>query len=419
MAYPAVRRVLVSGFIVGLVRISFESLKFIPNFEEYALPYVLSSNILEQAFVILLAMTAVGIYLESTEVDIPSLLRRIWASRPLTAFVIAIILYSAFVSAVIAVDKPYELLVANNLWGVSVLTVFYSKSLLELISPNVMALMIGIPTLLLLSSRRTPNGRLRKNLVYLGLSAVVMGVAFLVFTTYQNIELVETEGLLYLLLSIMFSSAAVSFNRASLYAGFLSKTDGASLHPSSAFSRKLKLEHSEIVGSQFLVEIDSTSSYTDSVVSFCQEFLSRGARVIVATSKAGSLFRALSDYGDIRFCLFSSSVSRPTALENERQILVPQDSLMEIIDIVENMVKESGEARFALILDNLSDRLLSVGLEKLYKSLKEMVATLSERNTSSLFLLHAGTMDSKALNLMRSLFTKILESSGNRLIIVK
>lgn len=419
MAYPAARRVLVSGFIVGLVRISFELLKFVPNFEEYELSYVLSSNILEQTFVILLAMASVGVYLESTEVDVTSLLRRIWASRPVSIFVVSLILYSAFVTAVIVVDRPYELLAANNLWGVSMPTIFYSKSLLELISPNVMALMIGIPTLLLLSSRRTPNGRLRKNLAYLGLSAVVMGAAFLAFTTYQNIELVETEGLLYLLLSIMYSSAAVSFNRASLYAGFLSKTDGASLHPSSPFSRILKMEHSEIVGTQFLVEIAATSSYTEHVVSFCQEFLSRGARIIIATSKAGGLFRALSDYDDIRFCLFSSSVSRPTALENERQILIPQDSLMEIIEILEKMMKESGEARFALILDNLSDRLLSVGLEKLYKSLKEMLATLIERNASSLFLLHAGTMDSKALSLLRSLFTRILESTANRLIIVK
>lgn len=419
-AYPAVRRLLVNGFIVGLIRISLESLKFLPNFKDYALAYALSSNILEQTFVILLAMTSVGVYLESTEVDIQSLLRRIGASRPLTLFVIIIILYSAFVTVVVAVDRPYELQVASNLWGVSMLTMFYSYSFLELISPNVMALMIGVPTLLLLASRRTPNRRLRRNLVYLGLSDIVIGGAFLVFTTYQNIELVETEGLLYLLLSIMFSSAALSFNRASLFAGFLGKTAGAlTLHPSSPFSRPLKMEHSEIVGTQFLVEIDTTLSYIDPVVNFCQEFLSHGARVIVATSKAGELFHTLSEYGEIRFCLFSSSVSRPTALENERQILIPQESLIDIIDIVEKMLKDSGEARFALVLDNLSDRLVSVGLEKTYKSLKEMLATLSERNASGLFLLHAGTMDSKALNLLRSLYTKILESKRDKMTIVK
>ena len=419
-AYPAVRRVIVSGFVFGLLRVSLESLKFIPNYKDYALPYALSSNVLEQTFVILLAIASVGIYLESAEVDILSLLRMIRTSRVLTLFVLAIIVYSAFVTVVIAVDRPYSLLVANNLWGVSMLTMFYSKSFLELISPDVMALMMGVPTLLLLASRRTPNRRLRRNLVYLGLSALVIGVAFLAFTTYQNVELIETEGLLYLLLSIMFSSAALSFNRASVYAGFLGKPAGAlPLQPSSPFSRTLKVAHSEIMGTQFLVEVDADSLYLDPVVNFCREFLSHGARVIVATSKAGGLFRALSGYDDIRFCLFSSSVSRPTALENERQILIPQDSLMDIIDIVEKMSKESGDTRFALVLDNLSDRLVSIGLEKTYRSLKEMLVTLSERNVSSLFLLHAGTMDSKALNLLRSLFTKILESTRDRLLIVK
>ena len=150
--------------------------------------------------------------------------------------------------------------------------------------------------------------------------------------------------MLFFLLSITFSSAAVSFNRASTYAGFLNNPaqPQSGERDSTQFSKSLKKTHAEIIGSQFLVEVDVNAPYEKTVIDFCLEFLSNGEMVFVATPKSSVLHRALANYSGIRFCLFSSNVSRPTPVEKEEgQILIPQDSLTDIIDVLEMVWKQS------------------------------------------------------------------------------
>ena len=307
------------AFIVGLCRIFFEILKMLPNFQAVALSYDLATNILEQGFVILIATTSVGLYLGSTETEIKALLGRIWSRKNLSSLLLIIVGYCVFVSSYIAIEKPYTLEVAKDLWGTKITTIFFPQSFLALIAPNVFVLMIGVPAVLFLASRKTKNKQLGRNLVYFGLSYMFVGLTFLGFTIYQNEAMVDPEGLLYFLLSIMFSSAAVSFNRASTYAGFLDYPAQLATgeRDSIQFSRSLKKTHAEIIGSQFLVEVDVNAPYEKTVTDFCLEFLSNGERVFVATPKSSVLQRALATYSGIRFCLFSSSVSRPTPVEKE------------------------------------------------------------------------------------------------------
>ena len=100
--------------------------------------------------------------------------------------------------------------------------------------------------------------------------------------------------------------------------------------------------------------------------------------------------------------------------------MIPQDSLTDIIDVLEMVWKQSNDDRkSALVLDNLSDRVMSVGLERTYEYLKEMLSILGERKVTCFFLVHDGTLDAKAQNLLRSIFTNILVVSRDRLIVLK
>jgi len=423
-AYPAVRRILVLAFVAGLVRISLEALKFLPDFQNISLLYVLVTNILEQIFVILLTVTSIGIYLQSTEGGIRSLLGKIWKHKVLSSFVLSDVIYSGIVSSYIAIEKPYTVLAAKDLWGGAITTSFYSQSFLALIAPNVFVLIVGVSAFFFLAAKRSTNKQLKRNLIYLGLSSFIIGIGFLAFTIIQNTIEVDPEDLLYFVLSIMFSSAAVSFNRASTYAGLLNYSPAqvkSTSQSSLQFSKFLRKEHSEISGMQFLMEVDANGSYEKTVIDFCLESLSNGGGVIAVTSKSSLLYHSLSKYNGIHFCLFSSSVSRPTPVEREEgQILIPQDSLLEIVDVIETVLRQAGdEGRLALVLDNLSDRVISIGLERTYKYLKEMLAILAERKVTSLFLLHEGTMDARTLNLLRSLFTNILVSTKDRMTVLK
>ncbi|MDG6905391.1 MAG: hypothetical protein JRN20_06385, partial [Nitrososphaerota archaeon] len=272
------------------------------------------------------------------------------------------------------------------------------------------------------ASRKTRKKLLARNLVYLGLSSFTVGVLFLAFTIYQNEARVDPEGVLYFLLSIMFSSAALTFNRASVYAGFVDRPSSqGALMNTSHFSKLLKKDHEGIVGSQFLVEVDVNAMYEKTVTDFCLEFLSFNDGVLVVTPRSSVLHKALEEYKDIRFCLFSGSVSRPTPVEDGGgQILIPQDSLTDIVDVLETIWKQSKEDRRpALVLDNLSDRVISVGLERTYKYLKEMLSILGEHKTTCFFLIHTGTLETKGLSLLRSLFGSILVVTGEKLTILK
>jgi hypothetical protein len=366
---------------------------------------------------------SVGIYLESTDTGIVALLKRIWRNKTLSSFLLAIVAYCVLVSSYIAIEKPYTVAVAKDLWGATITTIFFPQSFLELIAPNVLILIICVPAFLFLASRRTQNKQLARNLVYFGLSSMVVGLSFLGFTVYQNKAMVDPEGLLYFVLSIMFSSAALSFNQASVYAGFLDRPSEASNRrtDSNLFSKLLRKNHDQIVGGQYLVEVDVNAPYEKTVIDFCLEFLSYGDSVLVVTPKSSVLQRALDQYKDIRFCLFSSNVSRPTPVEDESgQILIPQDSLTDIVDVLETMWKQSKvDRKTALVLDNLSDRVISIGLEKTYKYLKEMLAIFGEQGTTCFFLIHGGTMEARGQNLLRSLFGNILVVSRDRLTVLK
>ena len=122
---------------------------------------------------------------------------------------------------------------------------------------------------------------------------MIMGLAFLAFTIYQNTSMVDPEELLYLLLSVTFSSAALSFNRASTYAGFLGQAPtllrlGES---SSQFSKSMHKEHADIVEKEFLLEVKVNVPYERVVEDFCAEFLSQGGMVFAVTTKSSVLYR--------------------------------------------------------------------------------------------------------------------------------
>lgn len=420
-AFSAVRRVFIVAFLAGIFRISLEGLKLIPNFGEYSFAYVVFTNILEQIFVIMSATTAAGIYLESKEVGVRGLLRKISTNKGLSFSIYLITGYSATVSGFILLEKPYILEQAKNLWGYPLLTVFYPKSFLTIISPNVFVLIVGVSYLLFASALRTKNKELRKNLLYLGFSDLLVGLGFLVLTTYQNFALIESEFTMYFFLSVLFSTSAVSFNRASLYSGLLLDTTTAKEPANFEFSRQINLDHQSMVGRQFLLEVDANAGYERDVVSFCKESLAGGMTVIVVTARSSVLYRTLSSNQDIRFFLFSGRVSRPTAIEGEEgKMLIPQDSLMEVIELLDRLWAHSGSnGKLALVFDNLSDRVISIGLERTYKSLKEMFTILGDRSVTTLFLLHSGTLDQRALHILRSLFGTILESKGDGIEVIK
>lgn len=420
-AFSAVRRVFVFAFLAGLIRISLEGLKLFPNFQDYAFAYDLLTNVLEQIFVVISATTAAGIYLESKEVSIRRLFEKIATNKGLTLLIYSIIGYSVAVNGYIILERPFLLEQARNLLGYQFLTIFYPKSFLVIILPNVLVLIIAVPYLLFASALRSRNKELRKNLLYLGFSDLLLGLGFLGFTAYQNFVLIDPEFTMYFLLSVLFSASAVSFNQTSVYAGLLPAPAIVTESASDEFSKQINYAHESTVGRQILLEVDANTGYERDVASFCKEFLANGFTVIAITAKSNAVYHALSGLPQVRYFLFSGSVSRPTAIEGEEgRMLIPQDSMMEVIGLLERMWATSGgDGKIALVFDNLSDRVISVGLERTYKSVKEMLAILGDRKVTTLFLMHGGTLDQKALTILRSLFGTILESKRDRIAIVK
>jgi hypothetical protein len=233
-----------------------------------------------------------------------------------------------------------------------------------------------------------------------------------IYTIFQTLGKIDLDGVTYLTLAVIFSFTAVGFNKASVLAGFLGY-EPENLNGASAvtfpFSRRLRKERGSLSGKMFLMESRVGSDMEPLVRDFCIEQLSSGEKVFVVTNISSSLYRVLSKYRDIRFCLFSERVTRPQPSEKENEILIPQDGIATILDVIEKAAEP--KTRKTLVLDNLTDIFITLGRQAGQKFLKTANEYIAEKEATTLFITYPEAMDTQVTNWVRSLFGNILTTS--------
>ncbi|MGI0085102.1 MAG: hypothetical protein ACREBQ_08475, partial [Nitrososphaerales archaeon] len=410
---------LLSVYVLACVLVLFELFRIgISQFVSNSLLmtfYTVGSTSLVLANAWLLAVAAVGTYLRPKSPKFRDIFSEIYKH------VSHALLFTAFSAAVIfsgislVVFEPYNIRAINNLWGISVLsTNFQYTYLVTLLTVLVFFLIYPTP-MLILAARKVANRAIKRGLIILAACWAAIALDFLVFDGYVWSAGIDANDVMYLVFASIFSVTAVIFRNASTLAGFFeARQESTKVPESHPFSGRIGMPTTFLAGRNFLLEIDPSTTYEETVKEFAMENISTKSIVFAFTTKGSPVYRALSDGTDVKFYMMSTDVSYPKPTGKPNEVLVPQNDVAVILHLINQTMGSTEGSGVALVFDNVSDLIMSSGFENSYKFLKQANQVLSEPRVTSIFLITKNAHDEREVLLVKSLFANHLsvDSTG-------
>lgn len=128
------------------------------------------------------------------------------------------------------------------------------------------------------------------------------------------------------------------------------------------------------------------------------------------------MYEALRQVPQTRFFIMTSEVSYPKPGSQSTEVLVPQGSDGVLLHIIERTLAANPESRISLVFDSLTDLILTFGLEKAYRFLKQVLGMTSDPRVTTLFLIIGGVHEERVMNAVMSLFVThfAFDASGLR-----
>ena len=430
-AYQNVRSTLLAVYVSSCLLVLFEFVRINLSDKGLMTLYTDGSTSLVLLNAWLLTVAAIATYLRPSGPGY----RRLFGEISKNAF--HILLFAGFTLLVIFADiylilfQPYQIRQISNLWGVTVFsTSFFPQYITILFAIMLMYLLYPTP-LLVLAAKKVSNRAIRRSLIILAACWAAIALDLLVFDGYVWTVGIDANDVMYLVFASIFSITAVIFRNASTLAGFFeiskstsaneeiaveAKVGGKNSKLSSAvktvtpypFSKRAGMGNSFLKGNVFLMEVDPSSTYEESVKDFAMELLSANDIVFAFTSKGSPVYKALSQVTDVRFYLMSSDVSYPKPTGQPHEVLVPQHDHAVLLDLMNKTLGSTEGSGVGIIFDNVSDIILSSGFENCYKFLKQANQIISEPRVTALFLMTQDAHDEKVVRIIKSLFSSHL-----------
>jgi len=185
-----------------------------------------------------------------------------------------------------------------------------------------------------------------------------------------------------------------------------------------AFSNRIGATHEELLGRKFLLEFDPTSDYERIVEDFAKEALANLEPIYVFTRSVSSVNEFLTQQPSMRFVLMSSSASTSQSL-SQNQIVLPADDTPLILDVLRGILGKNANANLFLIFDNLSELIMCVGFNQVYKFLLHVLEMMPSKRTTALFLLNKNAHEPNMASQIKGLFHNILSYEQNEFKIAK
>ncbi len=176
------------------------------------------------------------------------------------------------------------------------------------------------------------------------------------------------------------------------------------------FSKQIGEAPNFLRGRSFLLEVDSSSPYEKAVRDFVDELLKDGCAVYILTHRSSPVYKLLSNMSSVTFYISTPTVSYPKKGAQQNEVLVPQNDSAINLDLISKAIGSSRGGCVAIVIDSISDMLISSSFEATYKFLKNANEVLGGQNVTSMFLSTRGIHDSKVIASIRSLFSEHLVS---------
>lgn len=369
---------------------------------------------------LLLTYSAVTIYygVDSKSLILRTIGKITWQRvLPITLYTI----FSAFLISAVWIFSPFELQYLNRIYGDKAISpVFQDWYALGLLLLEIM--FIAYPSYLLLKKgqllKGTPMGRA---LPTLAVAWVGVGLTLLLFNGLFrtiNLEMIEVGNVIS---ASLFISTMYYFRSTSLIESLFEAPviEQISEKPNNPFTEKLGLTHSELSNKKMLFEIDSSLNYEEVINNFIDESIGNSKLVIIFTRKGSSLFNTTLGHPNTRYFYMTPQVSYPKKGENENEMLIPIKDNSIVLSAMDKALKASINVSISIVFDNLSDMILSLGMQKTYNFLNYGLEILTQPNVTALFLMNSNSHEPKEVSTIRGLFASRIVHSKEGLKIAK
>jgi len=159
------------------------------------------------------------------------------------------------------------------------------------------------------------------------------------------------------------------------------------------FSRLLELNHKSIENHNFLLEFNPDTQYERSIRDFSVEARSNSKAIITMAPKSGVIHKLLKDEEGIEFYQTTEMIISP-------------------------ILESQNRKKIALIYDNISELIVSIGFNQAHSFIRKTLELLAEYNSTSLFLFNPEAHSTNESNSIRNLFSNrlVFDKDGLRVI---
>ncbi|MFC1755351.1 hypothetical protein ACFL96_18505 [Thermoproteota archaeon] len=330
-------------------------------------------------------------------------------------------IFSVFLILSLWILSPFELGYLNRIYGdIAISPVFHDWYALGMLMLEIM--FIGYPSYLLLKKghmlKELPVGRA---LPVLAIAWVGVGLTLLLFNglfRMINLEMVDIGNLISasLFISTMYYFRSTSLIESLFEAPIIKQVSDVLIHP---FTEKLGLTHSDVLNKKMLFEIETSLNYEEIIKNFIDESIGNSELVIIFTRKGSSIFNTTLGHPNIRYFYMTPQVSYPKKGDKENEMLIPIKDNSIILSAMDKALKASVNVSISIVFDNLSDMILSLGMQKTYNFLNYSLEILTQPNVTALFLINPDSHESKEVSTIRGLFASRIVHSKEGLTIAK
>ena len=148
------------------------------------------------------------------------------------------------------------------------------------------------------------------------------------------------------------------------------------------FSTRLNLDHTQLRGRKILCEFDPATPYERVVRDFVLEAQTHGEAVVVLSAEANIVYRVLQREEGLEFFPLTSET------------------------IFSQIIDTHTEKHLAIVCDNLTDRIITMGFHSAYNFTKNALDQLIDPKITALFLLNPNAHSSKEVSSIRNLFSE-------------
>jgi hypothetical protein len=421
--YLQVRNLLVMVHVFFMGVVSLELLRdFVPAGSLFMTVYTMSGTSFVLADVFLLTLVALAIFYRPKGKGFFDIVREVSKHQAQATF---LLLYSAFIAiscGFLFVPGTFTQQAVPNIVGATVTATQYSPFYLEMLLGVLLIFMAYPSGLLLMARARSSDREVRTAFMVLPIAWVAIGVDLLFFNGYLLNEGIDASAVGYLFAAAAFTATAATFRRATLLSAFFQQTAPVRIPPvipATTFSGRLGLAADKVLGKVFLLEVNPSVRYEESIRDLALELATKQYLLFAFTSRGSPVYNSLSGLDNVRFFTMTTRVSYPRPGDLQTEVLVPANDQSVLLNVLDKAIKANPDLKFGLVFDGITDLVLSSGLETTYKFLKQTIEMTSSHAVTAVFLSTSGAHNEREESIIRNLFSNQLSYSSGQLSVRK